>query len=236
MPVGRIFGVFSTIALVGGLLGPVAAHADPTYGFTVFEGLTYGGGFTTNATNPFGGAASGVATATFNYTGALNFNDTLPQNGGASGDLNSEFFGAASSGISSYAGSGTVASQSAGAIADYSTLGSFLGSSGSASNYQWASWYRIDLGVLAAGTQLSILHDDGVSVYQRGASVGSTVSGATTAVTDTVNLTQAGDTILYYSRQNGSPSVLDVAVPEPATIGMMAAGLLGLCFMRRRAS
>jgi hypothetical protein len=75
-----------------------------------------------------------------------------------------------------------------------------------------------------------------VSVYQGGAAVGSTVSDPTTAVTDTVDLTNTGDTILYYSRQNGAPSVLDVAVPEPATVGLMAAGLLGLCFTRRRAA
>jgi hypothetical protein len=43
-------------------------------------------------------------------------------------------------------------------VADYNTLSGFLGSSGSASNYQWASWYRIDLGVLSAGTRSECGH------------------------------------------------------------------------------
>ena len=172
---------------------------------------------------------SGAITATFDYSGPLSFSDTDSQNSGNTGDLNSKFFNSGL--ISGYVGSGSLGSP---AGADFSSLMSFLGSSGSAANYQYGSFITIDLGSLAAGTILTITHDDGASVYQGATRIGNTTAGPTSAVTETVELTSAGDTTLYYARENGTPSVLDVNVPEPASLAIIGAGLAGLGAVRRR--
>ena len=173
--------------------------------------------------------AANAITATFTYNGPLIFNSTAPQNGTNTGDLNANFFNAAS--ISTYSGSGTLGSP---AGADFTTLTTFLASSGSASNYQYGSFITIDLGILAAGTNLTITHDDGASVYQGSTRIGNTTAGPTTAVTETVTLASSGDTTLYYARENGTPSVLDVSVPEPASLTIIGASLVALTAVRRR--
>jgi hypothetical protein len=195
-----------------------------SFNVTVTEGVTNGAGFTT-----LPNALVGTANATFIYTGALNFSNTAAQNNGSSGDLNSTF-GFSTANISHYAGSGTVAA----ANANYSTLGGFLAASGSASNFQYASLYTIDLGILAAGTILDITHDDGVSIYQGTTRINPTVAGPTTVVTDEVKLANRGDTLLYYSRQNGSPSILQVDVPEPVSLALLSVGVIGTRVAARR--
>jgi hypothetical protein len=116
---------------------------------------------------------------------------------------------------------------------DFTNQTTFLGSSGSASGYQYGSYITIDLGVLASGTVLTITHDDGASVYQGATRIGTTTDGPTTAITETVILSSTGDTTLYYGRENGTPSVLDVSVPEPAGMAVIGAGLLALGLVRR---
>ena len=172
---------------------------------------------------------AGAITATFTYNGPLTFNDTAPQNTTSAGDLNANFFNAAA--ISNYHGSGSLAAP---ANANFSTLSNFLASSGSAANYLYGSFFTIDLGVLAAGTLLTITHDDGASVYQNGHQIGNTTVGPTTAVTETVKLTSTADTILYYARENGTPSVLDVSIPEPASMAILGIGAAGALVARRR--
>ena len=211
---------------------PGQASAAPTYSFRVQTANQSGNGFDATPTAP-GFNSGGAITATFNYTGALNFNVGPPQNNTNAGDLNSTFFGANASGISGYSGAGTLPGP---AGANFTTLANFLASSGSAARYQYGSLYTIGLGALAAGTILTITHDDGVSVYQGNTRLGTTTAGPTSQVTESVFLTQAGNTTLYFGRQNGAPSVLTVAVPEPASIAILGAGLLGLAaFGRRRA-
>ena len=233
----RLPAILAAAAL---LSAGVAAHASDitgTFAVTVSEGLTHGAGFDTTAGNPFSGP--NTASATFTYTGALDFDNTTPQNGpGPTGDTNSAF-GFTTSNVSGYSGSGTVVF-SGQTEADFSTLSKFLASSGSSSGFDYGSYYTFDLGDLAAGTVLSITHDDGISLFEGGTEVGSSVSGPTTATTDDITIATSGDIILRYARENGTPSILEVSnvtptvTPEPSSIALLGTSVLGLAGVIRR--
>ncbi len=213
-------------AAVAAVLSLAAAPDASAYGFTVQTANLNGTAFDALPSTRLQNAIS----ATFMYTGPLNFSNTSTQNSSASGDLNSALFAVGT--ISNYSGGGVLNQP---ANADFRTLSSFLASSGSASNYQYGTLYTIDLGVLAAGTVLSITHDDGASVFQNGVRVGNTTAGPTNAISETVRLGSTADTNLYYARENGTPSVLNVSVPEPMTLAVVGTGLAGLALLRRRA-
>ena len=216
-------------AVMVAIAAGTTAHAG-TYNVTVSEGVTNGQGFDTAAGNPFTGP--GNAAATFSYTGPLNFDNTSSQNGpGTTGDLNSAF-GFSTSNIAKYSGSGAV-TYGGQQVANYASLTSFLASSGSASGFAYGSYYTFDLGTLAAGTILSVFHDDGISVFEGGTQVGTSVSGPTTATNDVVDITKTGDVVLRYARENGTPSILQVGVPEPVSWAVFAIGLAGLFSLRR---
>jgi hypothetical protein len=230
---GSKLALLAIIAISATAGGARAGFLTGSFNISVVEGQTYGSGFNATSTNPFAGYASvglPTATATYTYTGALNLSNT----NGASPDLNSSF-GYTAGNLSSYSGSGTVTYNSS-TVADYSSLASYLGSSGSASGFAYGSYYKIDLGVLSAGTVLTLTHDDGASIYQSGQMIGQTIYGPTGQVTDTVTLGATTDTILYYSRQNGAPSILQVTAPEPSSLAILIASVGGLFLIRRRAS
>lgn len=231
----RLRAILAAAAL---LFAGVAAHASDitgSFAVTVSEGLTHGAGFDTTAGNPFSGP--NTASATFTYTGAIDFDNTAAENGpGPTGDTNSAF-GFSTSNISAYSGSGTVVFSSQ-TEADFSTLSKFLASSGSSSGYDYGSYYTFDLGDLAAGTVLSITHDDGISLYEGATEEGTAVSGPTSVTTNLITIGTTGDVILRYARENGTPSILEVSnvtpTPEPSGIALLGTGVLGLAGVVRR--
>ncbi len=208
----------ATIIASAALLAPQTAAAYPVTVQTV----------NTNGT-PFDAVPNGVAggiTASFTYTGPLSFVNSAAQNSSSSGDINSVFFSAGT--ITDFActsGSCTLGAPSNG---DFTSLSSFLASSGSASNFQYGTLYSIDLGIVAAGTVLTIAHDDGASVYEGATRIGTTFAGPTTVRTDTVTVGTTGDTVLWYARENGTASILTVGVPEPVSAALLGSGLLAL--------
>jgi len=83
--------------------------------------------------------------------------------------------------------------------------------------------------------QGTIDHDDGVSLYQ-GATTIFDSAGPTVSISSPYFL-PAGSFELLYVEANGLPADLTFnvsAVPEPATLAVLGAGLLGLTMVRRR--
>jgi len=146
--------------IAAAVLGVGLAGNAQAIPFTVQTANQGGATFQATATHP-GFNLGGAITATFDYSGPLNFVNNQPQNFTSSGDLNSNFFIAAD--VTGYSGSGTLGAP---ANANFNTLANFLGSSGSAGNFQYGTLYTVDLGTLAAGTMLTITHDDGRAFFR----------------------------------------------------------------------
>ncbi len=82
----------------------------------------------------------------------------------------------------------------------------------------------------------TVTHDDGVSLYDNGGSsiadqIMNSAYPTTSIPTSFSTVGTSGPYNLWYLEANGAPSVLQVnatEVPEPGTIALLAAGLLGL--------
>ncbi len=204
------------------------AHAG-AYAVRVETALTNGVPFdAVRGAMSFTNSANTATTANFTYTGPLSFGD------GTAADLNSDF-GFSTANISNYqaANTGPVLYNGA-SVANFSTETGFLASSGSTAGYGYGSLYQINLGSLAAGTVLTVTHDDGFSLFDNQTAYNTAFDAPTAQVTDTVVVSHGINGVLYYARENGAPSVLEVSVPEPMSLSLFGAGLLALGVALRR--
>jgi hypothetical protein len=78
------------------------------------------------------------------------------------------------------------------------------------------------------------LTNGAIAVYENGSAIGTRTTGPTTAVVGSIVVPAMGDITLYYTPQNGSPSSLDVNVPEIGSLALLGTGLLGLGLIAHR--
>ncbi len=207
------------------LLGGAAVYATPVFTVTVWSANTPSS--TINSanqqalpTNPL--ATSANLAATFTFTGLPNW-----YVGSGTPNTFANFVGATvASGATYYNGFGP---------------NSVLSASGFSTATLFDLNFNSTKSVSVSGT---INHDDGISLYAGNNTV-QIVNSAfpTTAIATSFAITgQSGPFDLWYLEANGAPSVLNVtkfnSVPEPGSIALLAAGLLGIALVagnRRRA-
>lgn len=207
-------------AAFGFLTSAGTAHADLVNGpFTVT--VYNGNSVQDTATQTLSAGTLSDEVATFTYTGPLDFtSDNTHTNGN---DTFANFFGSHVSGISNESGPDSLAT----------LLDLIL----SAPGFQHNSLFVFSgtTGLVGPGTTIKIGHDDGADLLAGTTEV--IQAHGPTAFTTTTGVLPAtsGEAFnLVYVSSNGPPSELVVTVPEPATLAIFGAGLLGLGMVRRR--
>jgi hypothetical protein len=202
--------VAAAVMFAGSLGSALAAPISGTFTMNIYHtGTGSGSGSAAdqqaNVSNPL--LTSTNLLATVIYTGAINFN--APQNN-----------------IASFLDSG-------GGSYTCSSCSSTTLSSGSFDDTTVFDIY----GTTGVGLVGTIQHDDGITLYQNGIGVTASTSAAPTSLKTTNYALNAGDFRLIYVAANDLPEVLkmDVArtVPEPSSVLLASAALLGLGFSSR---
>jgi hypothetical protein len=203
-------------------LSAVAAKAD-VYQVEFWSyngGGTFTSGTNADSSNP---VLTTAPTASFTYTGALNWQVTGPQ---GSPNLAGPFVTYSGGTISNYTGTVTEANFLTTSLSSIGDLGT-----GSTSFFQIAG-----SGNFSGG---SITHDDGASVYLDGNPIAVVSQPVETSAEFGSFTTTAGPHafVIDYVEGNGAPSQLTfavTAVPEASTWGMMILGFFGVGFMAYR--
>ena len=226
------FRAFILAGISGAAMALAAAPASAAlYQVDVYE-ASVGSAFDAKLSSiPMLTSKSDVSRASFTYNGPIAFANTTAQNSTPSGDITSIFFGANAANISNYK---FISGPAAPVYGSLATQASYLNSSGSVAGYGYGSLYVFTFTGATAGTNLTITHDDGVGVYVGGTLLPGTTTGPTSVITETISLPASTGYQVVFGRENGSPSILRVDVPEPASIALLGAGLLGLGMVRRK--
>ena len=165
------------------------------------------------------GTPSAFVTSTFTYTGALDF-DTRGQ--GLSGTT-----------ISQFLDTGTGSSN------EVASFGGLLNSSGSIGSSTATTTFYKFTAVNPQSLDFSIVHDDGVAVFDDNVLLGASVGPNSVLPNPTLIDGFDGGTLSFlYVSTNSDPSVFIVdattPVPLPAAGFMLLAGLGGLAALRRK--
>lgn len=170
----------------------------------------------------------GTPTATFTWTGDINWSDTSAQNSTSAGGIASDFLDGFSTQASNFSSATMTEAQ-------------FLASSLTISGDAYSTFFHIS-GSYVSPTAVNgvFTHDDGATVYVDNVYAGG--SAAETSVVSSPYTLAAGshNVDVYYVAGNGTPSVFNFSspggVPEPASWALMILGFgaAGAGVRRRR--